>query len=136
MNILQLTGVDGWKNKALGLLIRKFENFISDNYLENRLMLSYNPLMSIALTAEILNKIGAQRKRYRDKCNAINEQLMSLGKMYAGKIEDEEYYKGIIQDTDFSGRSVLCIICDCGFQPLMCEEDPKAENIISQVWNG
>ena len=28
-----------------------FENFTDDNYLNNRLILSYNPLMSIAITA-------------------------------------------------------------------------------------
>ena len=69
-----------------------FENFTEMNYLENRLILSYNPLMSIALTAEILRAIASSRKRFRDKCNNMAQDLLDFGKMYAGKIEDEELY--------------------------------------------
>jgi hypothetical protein len=69
-----------------------FENFTEDNYLENRLILSYNPLMSIALTCEILMIISASRKRYRDKCNDMMALLLDLGKMYASKIDDEDLY--------------------------------------------
>jgi hypothetical protein len=64
------------------------------------------------------------------------ETLLNLGKMYASKIDDEDLYQRMLTDTDFSGRSVLFIICECGFQHLMCEEDPKAENLIQQVWHG
>jgi hypothetical protein len=51
LNILLLTGIDVWRNKNLKQLIDMFENFTDDNYLNNRLILSYNPLMSIAITA-------------------------------------------------------------------------------------
>lgn len=53
-----------------------FENFTDDNYLENRLILSYNPLMSIALTAEILTLVASSRKRFRDKCNDMLDNLL------------------------------------------------------------
>jgi hypothetical protein len=112
---LLLIGLDVWKNKSLNKLIDMFGNFENDNYLDNRLILSYNPLMSIALTAEILTSIANTRKRFRDKCNNMLETLLSLGKMYAGKIEDEDLYRDMISDTDFNGRSVLFIICECGF---------------------
>lgn len=115
LNILLLIGIDVWKNKSLKKLIDMFENFTCEDYLENRLILSYNPLMSIALTAEILTSIANTRKRFRDKCNDMLENLLSLGKMYAGKIEDEDLYRDLISDTDFSGRSVLFIVCECGF---------------------
>jgi hypothetical protein len=58
LNILHLTGFDLWKNKDLAKLLEMFENFTVDDYLENRLILSYNPLMSITLTAEILSLIA------------------------------------------------------------------------------
>lgn len=136
LNIFHLLGFDLWKNDEIASLLDSFENFSEDNYLENRLILSYNPLMSIALTAEILMHISKTRKRYRDKCNDMMQTLLELGKMYAGKIADEDLYQRMLTDTDFSGRSVLFIICECGFQPLMCEEDPKAENLIQHVWHG
>jgi len=54
LNILLLIGIDNWKNNKLKALIDMFDNFTCEDYLENRLILSYNPLMSIALTSEIL----------------------------------------------------------------------------------
>jgi hypothetical protein len=53
-----------------------------------------------------------------------------LGKMFISKIDDEKYYENLIMDTDFKGRSILKIICDNLFEPLMNEGDPKAENLI------
>lgn len=56
--------------------------------------------------------------------------------MYSGKIDDEDYYKGLINDKDFNGRSVLNIICYSQFNQLMSEEDPKAGNLIRNIWFG
>lgn len=114
LNVLHLVGIDEWKNEQIKQLIELFENFTSGNYLENRLILSYNPLMSIALTAEILTKIANSRKRYRDRCNNMLIGLLELGKTYAYKL-DEDLYNKLISDTDFRGRSVLYIVCECGF---------------------
>lgn len=47
--------------------------------------------------------------------------LLSLGEIYSSKIDDEEYYKDLIKDKDFNGRSVLNIICYSQFQQLMSE---------------
>ena len=43
-----------------------FDNFASESFESNRLILSYNPLMSIALTADLLEKIAVSRIRFRD----------------------------------------------------------------------
>ena len=67
--------------------------------------------MSIALTCDLLNKIGSSRKMFRDRCNDSLEVLLGLGEIYSGKIEDEDYYCDLINDKDFNGRSVLNIIC-------------------------
>ena len=42
----------------------------------------------------------------------------------------------LIEDTDFTGRSVLNIICSRKFAELMSDEDPKAENLIIKMWKG
>ena len=86
LNIFHLTGLDLWKNGEISQLLCMFENFTEDSYLKNRLILSYNPLMSIALTAEILKHISQTRKRYRDRCAEMMQTLLDLGKMYASKI--------------------------------------------------
>ena len=67
--------------------------------------------MSIALTCDLLIKIGTSRKMFRDRCNDMLDTLLSLGEIYSGKIEEEDYYTDLINDKDFNGRSVLNIIC-------------------------
>lgn len=112
-----------------------FENYLSGSIQENRLLLSYNPMMSIALTADLLTNI-AKRKRFSDRCTAIKSGLLDLGKIYNSKIDDPAYYEQLIMDTDFKGRTVLSIICYSQLQPLMHEDDPKAENLINNIWKG
>ena len=41
----------------------------------------------------------------------MREIFLILGGIYSSKIDDEEYYKELVFDKDFNGRSVLNIIC-------------------------
>lgn len=66
----------------------------------------------------------------------MKDEILKLGQIYNAQIEDEDYYQKLIEDVDFTGRSVLNIICSRGFAELMSEEDPKAENLIQKMWTG
>ena len=110
LNVFLLTDISQWKPQFLGELLDVFGEFVE----ADQLMLSYNPLMSIALTCDLVVKIGASRKMYSDQCNEILETLLSLGEIYSSKVEDEDYY-ALANDKDFIGRSVLNIICYCKF---------------------
>ena len=69
-----------------------FENYLESSIQENRLLLSYNPMMSIALTADLLTNI-AKRKRFTDRCKDIKDGLLELGRIYNEKIDDPAYYE-------------------------------------------
>ncbi len=56
--------------------------------------------------------------------------------MYSLKIEDEKFYERLITGLDFKGRSVLKIITENQYEPLMYEKDPKAENLMLMIWHG
>ena len=137
LNILILTDVSLWKNYQLMDLIEMFRNFTEETSLEeNRLLLTHNPLMSIALSCELLIIIANSRKRFDNECNGLKDDLLELGKIYNSKIDDEEYFAGLIMDVDFQNRSVLKIITDCKLEPLMSEEDPKSENLMNNIYIG
>ena len=110
LNVLLLLDISLWKIKYLDKLIEMFNNYVSEPYNTNRLLLSYNPMMSIALTADLLTNI-ARRKRFADQCRSMTEELLELGRIYNEKIDNEEYYETLIMDTDFNGRTILSIIC-------------------------
>lgn len=96
MNILTLIDISVWKNKHLKELIEIINDYVEENYDKNRLLLSPNPLMSIALAAELLTKIANSRRKFENECNKIQHNLLELGKMYSSKIEDEKYYESLI----------------------------------------
>eukprot|EP00347_Sterkiella_histriomuscorum_P022855 403336899 len=117
-------------------LIQVFQDYVDQSFEQNLLLLSYNPLMSIALTAEILKYIANSRKRFENECNKIYDDILELGKMFTSKIDDEKYYENLIMDKDFREKSVLKIITENTFEPLIPEDDPKPENLMIQIWQG
>jgi hypothetical protein len=92
--------------------------------------------MVIALTSELLMKIAHNKKRFENQCNNLKDEVMELGKQYNLKIEDEEYFEKLMMDKDFQNRTVLKIITTCQLESLMSEEDPKAENIMNNIYIG
>eukprot|EP00344_Euplotes_crassus_P009342 CAMPEP_0197017742 /NCGR_PEP_ID=MMETSP1380-20130617/79708_1 /TAXON_ID=5936 /ORGANISM="Euplotes crassus, Strain CT5" /LENGTH=114 /DNA_ID=CAMNT_0042444875 /DNA_START=152 /DNA_END=493 /DNA_ORIENTATION=+ len=71
-----------------------------------------------------------------NQANQAKKNLLSLGQMYTSKIEDEEFYESLVTDEDIRGRSLLKIITDFDFEPLMDEDDPKAESIMISIYQG
>jgi hypothetical protein len=136
LNVLNLVDLSIWKNHALKELIGVFDEYESNPMDENKLLLSYNPIMSICLAAEILIKIAKSRRKLENECKRIKECLLKLGRMYSSKIVNENFYENLITDVDFKGRTVLKIICEEKFEPLMDENDPKAENMMLKIWHG
>ena len=63
-------------------------------------------------------------------------ELQDLGKMYASNVEDEEEYKEMVFMKDFKGRWFLKIVTENYFEPLMDDQDPKAENIMRAIYKG
>ena len=136
LNVLTLIDISMWKNKHMKSLIDIINAYVEDNYDKNRLLLSPNPLMSIALASELLLTIGENRRKFENECVRIKDSLLALGKMYSAKIEDEKFYETLIMDKDFQQRTVIKIITEKSFESLMDENDPKAENLIVMIWDG
>jgi hypothetical protein len=136
LNILTLVDIALWKTNKIKELIEIFEQYASESYENNQLLLSYNPLMTIALAWETLTHISNHRKKLENQASKVRKDLLALGQMFSSKIEDEDYYEQLVTDTDFRGRSLLKIITDLEFEPLMDEKDPKAENIMMSIYQG
>ena len=48
--------------------------------------------MAIALTAELLIKIGRNCTRFEKLCNNLKKEVLEFGRVFIGRIEDENYY--------------------------------------------
>ena len=71
LNILSIIDISVWKNKPLKNLIEIINDYVVDDYNKNRLLLSANPLMSIALACELLSKIANARRKFESECYQI-----------------------------------------------------------------
>ena len=136
LNVLNLLDFSILRNQQIKELIDVLDEYEGNPLEENRLLLSYNPIMSICLAAEILTKIGMSRRKFENQCKRIKTSLLELGGMYSIKIEDENFYGNLINDIDFKGRTILKIIWEKSFGLLMDENDPKAENVMLRIWFG
>ena len=112
MNILILIDFSNWKNKYLKELLDTLNEYIEDPYDKNKMLLSPNPLMTIALASEIIDSIKRVRRKFENECNRVRDNLLELGKMYSLKIEDDSFYESLIRAVDFKNRSVLKIITE------------------------
>ena len=64
MNVMSLIDISVWKNKYLKDLIDIINDYVEENYDKNSLLLSPNPLMSIALASELLSKVASERRKF------------------------------------------------------------------------
>lgn len=61
LNTLVLTDISVWKSQNIYMLMDKFGKFCTEKYQTNNLLMCYNPLQAIALTAELLMRIGERK---------------------------------------------------------------------------
>lgn len=66
LNVILLTDISQWKTNLLDKLLELFASYTEEE--SKVLLLSYNPLMTIALTCDLLVKIGQAKKVFRDQC--------------------------------------------------------------------
>lgn len=71
LNVLTLIDISVWKNKHMKDLIDIINDYVEENYDKNRLLLSPNPLMSIALASELLNSVAQNRRKFENECSRI-----------------------------------------------------------------
>jgi len=83
------------------------------------LILSYNPILTIVLACETLDKIGCVRKKFEYECKRISYSLQRLGEIFISKVSDEKHYEKLILDTDALERPIIKIICENSYAKLM-----------------
>ena len=66
LNVLLLIDIGVWSFDATVDLILSIEALYEKAEIENKLLLSNNPLMSIALSSELLSNIGDAKEMYKE----------------------------------------------------------------------
>jgi hypothetical protein len=96
-------------------------------------LLCYNPILVIALSAEFLYKIGNSISIFKHDGKILSNQLIQLGRKIIENMEGTVVSK-VFLDVDFLDRTVLKIITNNGFAPLM--QNPNVNILLEELWVG
>ena len=110
-------------------------NLNSYNTNEESIISCSCPLLSIALSAELLNKLGNISAKIKYNAESISKSLLFLGYNIQTSIANEDslnYY--LRTQTDLSGRSALEIYAENKFYNML--DDPNVGLIIGKLWYG
>ena len=130
-----LLGIMPLRKFTLEMYEKICQSLNSYNSNEESIINCSRPLLSIALAAELLNKIGNISTKMKYKADSISKSLLFLGYSIQTSINNEDtlnYYLRI--QTDLIGRSALEIYAENKFYDML--EDPNVGLIIGKLWYG
>ena len=132
---ISLLGIMPLREFTIEMSEKICQNLNSYNSNEESLIECPRPLLSIALSAELLNKLGNISSKIKYKADSVAKSLLFLGYNIQTSINNEEtlnYY--LRMQTDLSGRSALEIYAENKFYDML--EDPNVGSIIGKLWYG
>lgn len=65
LNVLLFSDLSRWEQTQLRTLLGMLAEMVTEEIEQNRILLAYNPILTIALSAEFLNKISSSKKIFR-----------------------------------------------------------------------
>lgn len=134
LNVCLFAELSMWSQDDLRRFVEAIEQITSDNNHEtNRIVLCYNPILTICLACEQLSLIGGKVAIFNHQCKTLVEEMQ----MFAQKIIenlDEANIQAIFMDSDFKNRTVLNLITTYSYVPLMSDE--KVSVLLDELWEG
>ena len=110
LNILIFADFTRWKTEDLGEIIGFLTETAEQQPEQNRIVLSYNPILTICLACQHLQAIGGAIGQYKHECEDLKESLLDLGANIVDSLEDPDIAMSIFMDTDFQDRTVFHLI--------------------------
>ena len=133
LNCMNYANFASWLQTDLSEFIECMREMTENLHYENRIVLTYNPILTIILACEHLERIGAEISAFKHDGETITEGLLLLGEAIIGNM-DQEKIRPVFLDEDYGDRTVLHIIVENGFECLM--SDPKVIALLDELWGG
>lgn len=89
MNILIFADFARWPPTSLEQFIDYIEEICTNEHDTNRIVLSYNPVLTICLASIHLIDIGNSISLFKNRGHSISLQLQELGECIIGEMEKE-----------------------------------------------
>ncbi len=132
---ISLLGIMPLREFTIEMSEKICQNLNAYNSNEESIIECSRPLLSIALSAELLCKLGNISTKIKFKADSVSKSLLFLAYNIQISINNEDtlnYY--LRMQTDLSGRSALEIYAENKFYDML--EDPNVGLIIGKLWYG
>ena len=111
------------------------QNLNAYNTNEDAIITCTHPLISLALSAELLVNLGKISKKIKFKSDSVCKSLLLLAFSIQTSIKNEDTLNFFLRvQTDLIGRSALEIYAENKFYDML--EDPNVGMIIGKLWYG
>lgn len=133
INILLYSDFHSWSKNNLAQLYSIFAGIQSDKIENNLILLLYNPILSLAITCELLYRIGNTSSIYKRPTSQLAKALQNICDKLVEQL-NEDLIRNVYLDTDFRGQTLLRIIVNLELEPLL--KSQKVEELIEKLWTG
>lgn len=133
LNILIFTDFSRWPQTDLNTFIDHLDEMTGEPHEQNRIVLSYNPILTICLACLHLRDIGNSISLFKHRGQTMSDSLLELGENIVGEMR-KEVVEQIFMDQDFKNRTVLHLITYNGLAPLI--SDGKVTVLLDKLWQG
>ena len=132
---ISLLGLMPLHEFSLEMFEKICQNLKSYNTNEDFIITCPYPLISLALSAELLMKMGNKSKKIKYKSDSVCKSLLLLAFSIQTAIKNEDTLNFFLRvQTDIIGRSALEIYAENHFYDML--EDPNVGMIIGKLWYG
>ena len=132
---ISLLGLMPLQEFSLEMLEKICQNLNSYNTNEDFIISCPYPLISLALSAELLVNLGNKSKKIKFKSDSVCKSLLLLAFSIQTAIKNEDTLNFYLRvQTDIIGRSALEIYAENKFYDML--EDPNVGMIIGKLWYG
>ena len=133
LNIIIYVDFGQWSHGNIEILLSFIDDVINESEDNNKLILTSNTIMALALCSEFLKRISKTVRKYKRKCKHLLEGIAEIADKLVDNIEDE-LVKHIFLDKDFKDRTLFKIIFSNRLYSFL--STGKVNSVLDLVWEG
>jgi hypothetical protein len=133
LNLLLYANFRKWKNELLREFVTAAFKITKPDLERNIMLISHNPLLTLGLLIQFLNRLKAEFNEFDTDCQKLVEKFQIMGKMIIENMRFD-HVEDIFMERDFLDRTVLNIITDNSLKPFIVIG--KLRFLLDKIWDG
>jgi hypothetical protein len=133
LNIMTYSDFGRWAQSDIRRFLEFIMDIINDSEEKNKILLTSNTIMALALMCEYLKRISKAINVFDRQCRYLLEEIHVLADQLVDNIEDE-LVESIFLDKDFKDRTLFKIVTQYNLYSFL--STGKVNTVLDIVWEG